>query len=135
MDQRLLNFFQIKNYKIIGIDNNSRKKFFGEEASVLGNRKQLKNEIKNFTHFHQDITNQNAMEHIFKKYGNTIDLVIHAAAQPSHDWASTNPRLDYSINSLGTLNLLECLRKFSPEATFYLHLQIKFMETTQIILN
>ena len=111
-------FFSNKNYKIIGIDNNSRKKFFGEEASVLGNRKQLKNEIKNFTHFHQDITNQNAMEHIFKKYGNTIDLVIHAAAQPSHDWASTNPRLDYSINSLGTLNLLECLRKFSPEATF-----------------
>lgn len=44
--------------------------------------------------------------------------MIHAAAQPSHDWASTNPRLDYSINSLGTLNLLECLRKFSPEATF-----------------
>ena len=75
------------------------------------------------------------MEHIFKKYGNTIDLVIHAAAQPSHDWASTNPRLDYSINSLGTLNLLECLRKFSPEATFIFTSTNKVMETTQIILN
>ena len=111
-------FFSKKNYKILGIDNNSRKKFFGEEGSILANRKYLKNTIKNFTHFHQDITNRKAMESIFRKYGRNIDLIIHAAAQPSHDWASTNPRLDYSINAIGTLNLLECLREFSPEATF-----------------
>jgi CDP-paratose 2-epimerase len=110
--------FSQKGFRVLGIDNNSRKKFFGEEASVLWKRKYLKKNIKNYIHFHQDITNKIQMEKIFKEYGKKIDLIIHAAAQPSHDWAATNPRLDYAVNAVGTLNLLECFRQFSPEATF-----------------
>ena len=111
-------YFSDLGFQILGIDNNSRKKFFGEEASVLWNRKELKKNIKNYTHFNQDIQNNKQIDKIFKEYGKNIVLIIHAAAQPSHDWAASNPRLDYMVNSLGTLNLLEAYRKYSPEASF-----------------
>ena len=111
-------YFSDLGFQILGIDNNSRKKFFGEEASVLWNRKELKKNIKNYTHFNQDIQNNEQIDKIFKEYGKNIVLIIHAAAQPSHDWAASNPRLDYMVNSLGTLNLLEAYRTYSPEASF-----------------
>ncbi len=111
-------YFSNKGYGIIGIDNNSRKKFFGEDASVLWNRKFLKKEIENYTSFNQDIKNKDAMEKIFKEYGNDIQLIIHAAAQPSHDWAANNPMLDFATNAIGTMNILECFRKYSPNASF-----------------
>ena len=118
--------FSKLGFKILGIDNNSRKKFFGEEASVLWKRKYLKDNVKEYIHFNQDITNKNQMEKIFNKYSSDIEIVIHAAAQPSHDWAATNPRLDYSINAYGTLNILECFRQFSPKASFI------FMSTNKV---
>jgi CDP-paratose 2-epimerase len=111
-------FFSRKGYSILGIDNNSRMKFFGKEASVLWNRSQLKKNNPNYIHFNYDIRNSKKVDKIFQDYKNDIVLIIHTAAQPSHDWAASNPKLDYEINSLGTLNLLESYRKNSPKASF-----------------
>ena len=110
-------YFHSKGFKIIGIDNNSRKKFFGEDASVLKNRKALKKSIPEYEHVNIDITSP-GMENIFKKYRNKIKLIIHTAAQPSHDWAASNPRLDFNVNAYGTLNLLENTRNYSKDAVF-----------------
>ena len=78
----------------------------------MWNRKKIKNEILDYDHFHRNISNINQIEDVFKKYKNSIELVIHSAAQPSHDWASSNPRLDFDVNANGTLNLLELTRKY-----------------------
>jgi CDP-paratose 2-epimerase len=104
-------------FKIIGIDNNSRKKFFGEEASVLKNRRALKKNIPEYHHLNLDITSPR-VEKIFKEYGDEIKLIVHTAAQPSHDWAASNPRLDFNVNAYGTLNLLENTRNYSKDAVF-----------------
>ena len=110
-------YFSKLGFEIIGIDNNSRKKFFGEEASVLQNRHQLKQQIPQYNHLNLDITG-NQVKQVFEKYGNNIKLIIHAAAQPSHDWAATNPFLDFNVNAYGTLNLLENTRKYCKDAVF-----------------
>tara|TARA_Y100000591_G_scaffold54311_1_gene42841 strand:- start:6419 stop:7474 length:1056 start_codon:yes stop_codon:yes gene_type:complete len=110
-------YFSKLGFEIIGIDNNSRKKFFGEEASVLQNRHQLKQQIPQYNHLNLDITG-NQLKQVFEKYGNNIKLIIHAAAQPSHDWAATNPFLDFNVNAYGTLNLLENTRNYCKDAVF-----------------
>lgn len=109
-------FFSDKGFKVVGIDNDARKYFFGPSASTAWNKKKLKKEIKDYKHFNIDIRNQKKIEEIFKK--NKIDLIIHAAAQPSHDWAAKEPLTDFTINALGTSILLEAYRKFSPDAVF-----------------
>tara|TARA_B100000902_G_scaffold59643_1_gene66747 strand:- start:28785 stop:29837 length:1053 start_codon:yes stop_codon:yes gene_type:complete len=109
--------FSKLGFKIIGIDNNSRKKFFGDDASVLKNREKLKKEIDNYIHINIDITSKK-LEEVFKKYRNNIKLIIHSAAQPSHDWAATNPYLDFNVNAYGTLHLLEQTRKYCKDAVF-----------------
>ena len=110
-------FFSKLGFEIIGVDNNSRKKFFGEEASVLQNRHKLKQQIPEYNHLNLDITG-NQVKQVFEKYGNNIKLIIHAAAQPSHDWAATNPFLDFNVNAYGTLNLLENTRNYCKDAVF-----------------
>ena len=110
-------YFSKLGFEIIGIDNNSRKKYFGEEASVLQNRHQLKLQIPQYNHLNLDITG-NQVKQVFEKYGNNIKLIIHAAAQPSHDWAATNPFLDFNVNAYGTLNLLENTRNYCKDAVF-----------------
>ena len=110
-------YFYNKGFTVIGIDNNSRKKFFGEEASVLKNRKLLKQNIPGYKHLNIDITSNN-VEKVFKDYGENIKIVIHTAAQPSHDWAASNPRLDFNVNAYGTLNLLENTRNYAKDAVF-----------------
>lgn len=109
-------FFAEKGFKIIGIDNDARKYFFGPTASTEWNKRKLKKEIKDYTHYNIDIRNEKKIEEIFK--GNKIDLIIHAAAQPSHDWAAKEPLTDFTINALGTHILLEAYRKFCPDAVF-----------------
>ncbi len=111
-------FFSKKRFNVIGIDNDMRKVFFGEEASTEWSRKKLESEIKNYLHYSDDIRDKGAMEAIFKKYKNDIKLIIHTAAQPSHDWAAKDPFTDFTINANGTLNLLEMTRKYCPEAVF-----------------
>ena len=109
-------FFAQKEFRIIGIDNDSRKYFFGPSASTSWNRNKLKREVKDYQHHNVDIRNKKKIDEIFKT--SKIDLIIHAAAQPSHDWAAKEPLTDFTINAFGTLILLEAYRKFAPGAVF-----------------
>lgn len=103
---------------VIGIDNDMRAQFFGSEASTKSSRSQLEATLKNYQHEEIDIRNLSGLKNIFKKYAKSICLIIHTAAQPSHDWAARDPHTDFGVNAVGTLNLLELARKYSPDATF-----------------
>jgi CDP-paratose 2-epimerase len=103
---------------IIGIDNNMRAYFFGNEASTEWNRETLINTVSNYQHHHIDIREFSRLEPIFEQYSKDIHLIIHTAAQPSHDWAAKEPITDFTVNANGTLNLLELTRRYCPDATF-----------------
>lgn len=109
-------FFAKKGFRVVGIDNNARQYFFGESASTSWNKNKLKKEIKNYTHIDTDIRNRSKIEDIFKEH--KFNLIIHTAAQPSHDWAAKEPLTDFTINAFGTLILLEAFRKFTKGAVF-----------------
>ncbi|HZX14362.1 MAG TPA: NAD-dependent epimerase/dehydratase family protein, partial [Thermodesulfobacteriota bacterium] len=112
-------FFCDRGYTVVGIDNNMRKFFFGEDASTDWNRDQLIQEYGDrYIHHSIDIRDQEAITNIFKTYNKDIDLIIHTAAQPSHDWAASDPFMDFTVNANGTLVLLENTRQICPEATF-----------------
>jgi CDP-paratose 2-epimerase len=111
------NFFHDKNYNIIGIDNNMREYFFGENSSTTRSKKELEN-LQNYTHFNIDIRDYEKLNKIFSKYSSDIKIVIHTAAQPSHDWAAKEPLTDFTVNALGTMNLLELTRLYCPKSTF-----------------
>jgi CDP-paratose 2-epimerase len=111
-------FFAKLGYHVVGVDNDMRKYFFGEEASSLWNRDELLELFDNYSHRDVDIRDEIAVKELFQHYGSEISLIIHAAAQPSHDWAATEPFTDFSVNANGTLVLLECTRRFCPEAVF-----------------
>lgn len=109
-------FFSTQGFKAVGIDNDARKYFFGPSASTSWNKLKLKEEIKDYVHYSADIRNQKKIEEIIKNH--KPNLIIHTAAQPSHDWAAKEPLTDFTINALGTHILLEAFRKFAPEAVF-----------------
>ncbi len=111
-------FFSKKGFKIVGIDNDMRRRFFGPNASTLWNKRRLEKIIPSYVHHNVDIRNQKAIERIFSRYNKDIRLVIHTAAQPSHDWAAKDPQTDFGVNTNGTLNLLEATRRFCPKAVF-----------------
>ncbi len=111
-------YFADKGFQVVGIDNDMRAFFFGEEASTAWNRDILEKEIKNYIHKDIDIRNVEDIQAIFKEYNSDIKLIIHAAAQPSHDWAAREPLTDFGINANGTLNLLEATRLYCPRAVF-----------------
>jgi len=109
-------FFGTKGFDVYGIDNDMRAYFFGKEASTKWNLENLRKEVKAYHHLDADIRDEKGIETIFKEH--RFDLIIHTAAQPSHDWAGKEPLTDFTINALGTLILLENFRKFCPEAVF-----------------
>lgn len=111
-------FFASQGLDVLGIDNDMRKTFFGPEASTAWNRRSLEQELENYTHVELDIRDREGIEGLFKKHGKDIKLVVHTAAQPSHDWAARDPHMDFSVNANGTLNLLEATRQACPEAVF-----------------
>jgi len=111
-------FFTLKGFDVIGIDNNQRQKFFGKDGDTTWIKKNLIKICKNYTHCNVDIRNYQALEKIFKKYKSSIKLIIHSAAQPSHDWAKKKPFIDFNINALGTLNILDLTKKYSCNAPF-----------------
>lgn len=111
-------FFSKKMDLVVGIDNNMRSYFFGENASTAWNKKRLEDTIHNYRHYAADIRYFNVIEKIFKEYGSDISIVIHTAAQPSHDWAAREPVTDFSVNATGTSNILECTRLYAPHAVF-----------------
>lgn len=109
-------FFAEKDFEVFGIDNDMRSYFFGKEGSTVWNREILQKKYKNYTHFGFDIRDEREVENLFKKF--KFDLIIHAAAQPSHDWAAKEPLTDFSINATATLILLENFRKYSSDGVF-----------------
>ena len=111
-------FFHERGYHIVGIDNDMRAYFFGDDASTNWNVKKLETQLTNYTHYNIDIRDYNELEKVFNKYSSDIDLIIHTAAQPSHDWAAKEPFTDFTVNANGTLNMLEATRKYCEKATF-----------------
>lgn len=111
--------FASQGLDVIGIDNDMRSQFFGKEASTVWQKRRLKAELGNsYRHLSADIRDSARLDRLFKKYGPHIKLVVHTAAQPSHDWAARDPRTDFGVNAVGTLNMLEAVRQFAPEAVF-----------------
>jgi len=111
-------FFSEKGFHVVGIDNNMRKELFGEEASTDWQVNKLKEETENYTHISIDIRDRDAINKVFSEYSKDIKLIIHTAAQPSHDWAVKDPFKDFTINANGTLVLLEATRQYCPNAVF-----------------
>lgn len=111
--------FAEQGLDIVGIDNDMRREFFGDQASTKWQLTELQAELGDrYSHQHADIRDNSCIEKLFAKYGSNISLVVHAAAQPSHDWAARDPQTDFTINANGTLNLLEATRQFAHDAVF-----------------
>lgn len=112
-------FFANLGYTIVGVDNDMRAVFFGASASTRWNCDLLKKEWgQRYRHYDVDIRDQNRIEHLLREYSSDLVLIIHTAAQPSHDWAAHDPHTDFSVNANGTLNLLEAARKYCPNSVF-----------------
>jgi len=111
-------FFSSKGFDIVGIDNNLRQFFFGKEGSTIWQKNKLKKKIKKYKHFNTDVRSYSSLENIFKKFKKNISLIIHCAAQPSHDYGKNFPILDFDVNAKGTLNMLELTKKYCAEAVF-----------------
>ncbi len=112
-------FFAGKGFTVVGIDNDMRAYFFGPDASTAKNKTALESALGDrYIHYNIDIRDMDALEDIFATYGKDIEIVIHTAAQPSHDWAAKEPFTDFSVNAVGTLNMLEATRTYCPEAVF-----------------
>jgi len=103
---------------LIGIDNDMRAYFFGKDASTVWNNDRLKEKIRNYKSYNIDIRELKSLEKVFGEYGKDIKLVLHTAAQPSHDWAAKEPQTDFTVNANGTLNMLEFTRIYCPDAVF-----------------
>ena len=127
-----VNFFCDKGFDVLGIDNNLRKFFFGPDGSTSWVKKNLLKRNKKFKNFNIDIRNFQVIEKIFKKYKKNISLIIHCAAQPSHDYGKRNPILDFNVNATGTLNLLELTKLYCPILHLFSCQLTKFMVTIQI---
>jgi len=112
-------FFAELGLEVVGIENDMRSRFFGAEASTKWNQRRLKTDLgAKYRHAEFDIRDEEQINRLFGELGRGIEIVIHTAAQPSHDWAARDPHTDFSVNATGTLNLLEATRKFCPDAPF-----------------
>ena len=121
-----VNFFCKKGFDVVGIDNNLRQFFFGKDGSTIWVKRKLQKENKNFKSLNIDVRNYNQLEKVFKKYKNKISIIIHCAAQPSHDYGKNFPNLDFNVNAAGTLNLLELTKNYCSDAPFI------FMSTNKV---
>jgi CDP-paratose 2-epimerase len=104
-------------YDVIGIENDTRSRLFGPEASTNHVTERLRKQFPGFRSLDLDIRDADGIGRVFREAGE-IDLIVHTAAQPSHDWAAGDPQADFAINANGTLNLLQATRENCPEATF-----------------
>jgi CDP-paratose 2-epimerase len=110
--------FHELGYDVWGIDNDLRSHFFGAEASTRSMAERLGTELSRYEHHELDIRDRPAIDALFARGGAAIEVIVHAAAQPSHDWAASDPFTDFTVNAEGTLVLLEALRRSAPAATF-----------------
>jgi CDP-paratose 2-epimerase len=111
-------YFGKQGHRVVGIDNDMRQRFFGPDASTAWNRAVLEAEVPTYRHFAIDVRDAAAIDEIFAEYGSDIGLVVHAAAQPSHDWAAKDPIMDFTVNANATLNMLQATRARCPDAVF-----------------
>lgn len=119
-------YFAALGFDVVGIDNGMRAVFCGESGSTRWMTDRLKKNLRGYTHYDLDIRDTAAMNRVFARYAQDIVLVIHAAAQPSHDWAACDPITDFTVNANGTSTLLEATRTHAPEAVFI------FMSTNKV---
>lgn len=106
-------------FHVVGVDNDMRKVFFGDDSSTAWMATALEEKLgESYTHAGLDIRDRDAVEQLFKEYGTDIEVVIHTAAQPSHDWAARDPFTDFDVNAVGTLNMIENTRQHCPDAVF-----------------
>ena len=113
-----VNHYCDKGADVIGVDCDARAQFFGAGSSVRPMIDQLIARHSNYQHIDMDIRDQDSLNKLFKTHGHNISLIVHTAAQPSHDWAASEPITDFTINALATLYLLEAFRAHCPEACF-----------------
>jgi CDP-paratose 2-epimerase len=112
-------FFADLGLDVVGIDNDMRRTFFGDEASTGWKRRELEQRLgTRYQHHEIDIRDAEAVLALFRRYGSAIELVVHTAAQPSHDWAARAPQVDFGVNAVGTLNVLEATRAVASGAPF-----------------
>ena len=107
-----------EGFDVVGLENDMRARFFGPEASTAHVTERLAATHPEFRSESVDIRDREAVERIFAAHGGSIELVVHTAAQPSHDWAASDPQTDFGVNANGTLNLLEAARAHCPDAPF-----------------
>lgn len=112
-------YFAELGFDVVGVDNDMRRTFFGPDASTNWQRQRLEKSLgKRYRHHDIDVRDEASLDSLFHHYGRAVDVVVHTAAQPSHDWAAKEPKTDFGVNANGTLNLLEATRKNAPEAVF-----------------
>jgi CDP-paratose 2-epimerase len=111
-------FFSRLGFDVVGIDNDMRRRFFGDDASTAWQRQELQRQCANYTHRDFDIRDRETIDKLFAEFGRSLALVVHTAAQPSHDWAARDPHTDFTVNANGTLTLLDATRQHAPEAVF-----------------
>lgn len=107
-----------RGFRVIGLENDMRATLFGPDASTRGTSSRLVELYDDFIWVDVDIRDKDAIARIFERHGRDVEVIVHAAAQPSHDWAARDPHVDFTVNAVGTLNLLEAARSHSPDAPF-----------------
>src|SRR4051794_5796374 len=111
-------YFVEQGFEVIGLENDMRAQFFGPQASTSGTTQRLQAELDGFTSLELDIRDAQGVMGVFARHAKDIELIAHTAAQPSHDWAASDPQTDFGVNANGTLNLLQAARAHTPDATF-----------------
>ena len=108
-----------QGFDVIGVDNDMRARFFGSDASTAWNRDRMTEMLgARYTHRDIDIRDSAALQELFSDLGSSVDLIVHTAAQPSHDWAARDPETDFGVNAVATLQLLEMCRRYAPQSAF-----------------
>lgn len=118
--------FASRGYNVIGIDNGMRAEFFGPQGDTSRTLQSLLDDVANFEAYTLDIRDMGNLRALFLRHAKRVVAVIHCAGQPSHDWAAKDPILDFSVNAMGTLNLLELTKAYCPESAFV------FMSTNKV---
>ncbi len=111
-------FYVEQGFDVVGLENDMRARFFGPEASTARNTQKLVDTLDAFTSLEIDIRDREAVEKVFRDNARDLGVVVHTAAQPSHDWAARDPHVDFTVNANGTLNLLQAAREYAPDVPF-----------------
>ena len=113
--------FHAEGFEVVGIDNDMRARFFGPGASTRGTKERLQASLKRYRHEDLDIRDSARVEALFRRLGSAVKVVIHTAAQPSHDWAAREPHTDFQVNALGNLECVRGCAQALSRSRIYLH--------------